>query len=224
MARSGRSWVVAAVMLGGALAACGGQSSDPTVLPPVLSTTRPSGFGGTLPVETTSTLAPTIAPTVDAAVTTVAVSTTDEAALRARVLEYERIVRGEVLNQPNPDYERLRQFNLPSKRPDVTFSGMESEARAGTSYRLNNPDVHYVMIENIMLTNPSSAEVVYCVADNLIRMGPGPDHKGQTSDDVMIDPTLGAHRYTEVWAIAEHLWLIDQVKSAETIPGASCVE
>ena len=224
MARSGRSWVVAAVMLGGALAACGGQSSDPTVLPPVLSTTRPSGFGGTLPVETTSTLAPTIAPTVDAAVTTVAVSTTDEAALRARVLEYELVVRDEVLNQPNPDYERLRQFNLPSKRADVSFSGMESEARAGTSYRLNNPDVHYVVIENLTLTNSANAEVTYCVADNAIKMGPGPDRLGQTSDDVIIDPTLGAHRYIQDWAISEHLWLIAQVKSAGAIPGASCVE
>ena len=224
MARSGRSWVVAAVMLSGALAACGGQGSDPTVLQPVVNTTRPSGFGGTLPVETTTTVVPATVPAVSVATTSVAVSTTDEAALRARVLEYERIVRGEVLNQPNPDYERLRQFNIPSKRPDVKFSGMESEARAGTSYRLNSPDVHYVVIENIMLSSPSSAEVVYCVADNLIRMGPGPDRQAQTSDDVMIDPTLGAHRYTEVWVITEHLWLLDQVKSAETIPGASCVE
>ena len=129
MARSGRSWVVAAVMLGGALAACGGQSSDPPVLPRVVGTTRPSGFGGTLPVETTSTLAATTAPAVAAAVTaTVGVSTTDEAAFRARVLEYDRAFREELLHMPNPNYDRLRSFYEPPIRTEISFEGIRKEA------------------------------------------------------------------------------------------------
>ena len=228
MARSGRSWVVAAVMLGGALAACGGQSSDPTVLPPVLSTTRPSGFGGTLPVETTSTLAPTIAPTiaptVDAAVTTVAVSTTDEAALRARVLEYDRAFREELLHMPNPNYDRLRSYFTPHQRSGVSFDAMRTASETQRTFRLNSPDIYKPAVEALKLVDAVKGVVTLCVVDNLVAVGPGPDGIGLTNDDVVLDNTVGGDRRVDEWLLVGDAWFIEQiVHSAPLAEGESCV-
>lgn len=223
MARSGRSWVVAAVMLGGALAACGGQSSDPTVLPPVLSTTRPSGFGGTLPVETTSTLAPTITPTVDAAVTTVAVSTTDEAALRARVLEYDRAFREELLHMPNPNYDRLRSFYEVAVRTEISFEGIRKEAEAQRSYRLNTPDVYRAVIERLDI-HSKPALAVLCAEDNIVALGPGPDGVPRSLDDEIVGASLSSTRHTEEWIVQGSTWLIQRTISYEDLgKGAQCL-
>ena len=210
MARSGRSWVVAAVMLGGALAACGGQSSDPTVLPPVVSTTRPSGFGGTLPVETTSTLAPTIAPTiaptVDAAVTTVAVSTTDEAALRARVLEYDRAFREELLHEPNPNYQRLLEFFPVGSTREQMLPQFIEDVRNQKAYRLNSPDIYQFNIETIEYHGHAESNVTVCIEDNIVTMGPGSDRKASTPDDVVVEASLSSIRYVNRWTSVSGRW------------------
>ena len=224
MARSGRSWVVAAVVLGGALAACGGQNSHPTVLPPVVSTTRPSGFGGTLPVETTSTLAPTTAPAVvTAAKTTVAASTTDEAALRARVLEYDRAFREELLHMPNPNYDRLRSFYEVAVRTEISFEGIRKEAEAQRSYRLNTPDVYRPVIERLDIRS-KPALAVLCAEDNIVAFGPGPDGVPRSLDDEIVGASLSSTRHTEEWIVQGSTWLIQRTISYEDLgKGAQCL-
>lgn len=224
MARSGRSWVVAAVVVGGALAACGGQGSDPTVFPPVVSTTRPSGFGGTLPVETASTVVPTTALTVTAvATTTVAVSTTDEAALRARVLEYDRAFREELLHEPNPNYQRLLDFLPSGTTADAAFPQLLKDLREQRSYRLNEPNVYRILIKKISMYGSASAIARVCVEDNIVALGPGLDGRAQTVDDVIVDSLLGSTLYETEWSLTNSHWVISGGRSERSLgSGAIC--
>ena len=225
MARSGRSWVVAAVVVGGALAACGGQGSDPTVLPPVVSTTRPSGFGGTLPVETTSTVVPTTTLTVTAVATTsVAVSTTDEAALRARVLEYDRAFREELLHEPNPNYQRLLDFFPAGSTREQMLPQFIEDVRNQKAYRLNSPDIYNAIVEKTTLHGLTEATVTICVEDNIVWMGPGKDGRASTIDDVVVDGGLSSIRYENRWTLSNQRWvLIEGVSSAKLGVGSLCV-
>lgn len=206
MARSGRSWVVAAVVVGGALAACGGQGSDPTVLPPVVSTTRPSGFGGTLPVETTSTVVPTTMPAVSVATTSVAVSTTDEAALRARVLEYDRAFREELLHEPNPNYQRLLDFFPAGSTREQMLPQFIEDVRNQKAYRLNSPDIYQINVEKVVYRSQAERDVTVCIEDNIVTMGPGTDSKASTPDDVVVDASLSSIRYVNKWTSLGGRW------------------
>ena len=207
-----------------ALAGCSSDSPPSTTAAlPSASTTRPAGFGGTLPAATTSSVVTTTAPPATTAVSTTSISTTDEAALRARVLEYDRAFREELLHMPNPNYDRLRAFHVPDKRSQVGFSDLESEVREQTSYRLNSPDRYLARIERIEVQVLNRAAVVtLCVEDNIIQMAPGPDKVAGTEDDTTVNSEIGSDRYKDVWVTVEEVWLIDHAESSEKSVGATC--
>ena len=207
-----------------ALAACSSDSSpSTTVALPSASTTRPAGFGGTLPAVTTSSVVVTTLLATTTAVSTTPVSTTDEAALRTRVLEYDRAFREELLHMPNPNYDRLRAFHVPDERSQVGFSDLESEVRAQMSYRLNSPDRYSARIERIEVqTLNRAAAVTLCVEDNIVQMAPGPDEVAGTEDDTTVNNEIGTNRYKDVWVTVEEVWLIDHAESSEKSVGATC--
>ena len=203
-----------------ALVACSsGSSPSTTVALPSASTTRPAGFGGTLPAVATT--APAVLGTTAPLVTSG--STTDEAALRARVLEYDRAFREELLHMPNPNYDRLRAFQIPSMRATVTFSGMSADAVAEVTYHLNTPDTYRLHIQQLDLISDSKARVAVCVLDNIVEMGPGYDGMPSTEDDTLLNAELGADTYVDIWSSDGGTWLVDHRESVGAQTGDKCV-
>ena len=210
-----------------ALAGCSSDSPPSTTVALPASTTRPAGFGGTLPAATTSlpsTVPPTAPPaTTAAAVSTTSVSTTDEAALRARVLEYDRAFREELLHMPNPNYDRLRAFHVPDKRAALAFDALESLARSNHGFRLNSPDQYRVVIERLDHLDSQTTRVAVCASDNIVEVATGPDGSLGTPDDTVVDDSVGVDRVIDDWSLTEGRWeILKTVEAVELDGNAKC--
>ena len=197
-----------------ALTACG-SSTPPstTVVSPLASTTRPAGFGGTLPAATTAL---TVTPTT-LAVSTTAVSTTDEAALRARVLEYDRAFREELLHEPEPNFERLLRYFPSSTAKEAVLSQLIEDIRLGKTYELNSPDHYVVKIESLNEKSVGQYDVTVCVEDNIVSKLPS-----ETESGVAANRSLSSIRYVNRWRLAGSWVLSGGISEQKIGQGALC--
>ena len=209
------AWVVV-VMIAFGSAACGsGSSGESTVaVPPTigpLTTVRP-GFGGTLPVVSTTT---SVAPT-----TTISIQ---EAALRVRFVEYIQADTEEALRQPSPNFARLRSYWMPGTPDELSIVALALDAQSsGTRYRLNDPPIDRTIVESIRFESPTFAIVTYCTENNLIAYKVGSDGLPNTVDDQVVDDSLIVQRIIDRWSVDDAWKVSSNVDSFDIKGGKRC--
>lgn len=218
-------WRLVPVCLVVGLAGCGGNATNsaPTTLPAVPASTL-KGFGGTLPVRTT--VAPATVPPSSLLATVVANTrpyAAEEAALRARVEEYNRVVREEYLRLPNANVERVRAFFAAGVSPTDSVGFLLESVKAGNIVSANSPDIDTARIERVSFESQAAARVWLCTEDNIVIKGPGPDGTPRTADDILIDDSLGSNRFVVDWVDDGGVWRIARVvQSIDLGKGQRC--
>ena len=196
--------------------ACGGaKSSDSTSTAPSIPVSSSlAGFGGTLPVVPSSAAVAATLPV--AASTTVAA---EEVALRARVVEYIREYHAQLLQVPEPDRQRLRDYLVPGLDDESSAIGALNEFVAGGyKFESNVPPIDFTTVESVDLLSPTVARVRFCNSNNLISIESGPNRILGDTDDVR-DGSIGGSRSTEIWATIDGTWRLSSVLNTEQLSG-----
>ena len=215
-------WRLVPVVVVLGLAGCG--KSAPRAAPTtVAAAPRPTlkGFGGTIPVTTSTAVATT--PPASTSPPPTNPFAAEEAALRARVADYNRVVREESLRLPKADIEKVRAFFVPAVARADSVGFLLDSQKSGQTVAVNSPDIDTARIEQVAFSTASTARVSLCTEDNIIIRGPGADGVPGTSDDNVIDDSLGSNRFVVDWISERGVWRIARVvESIDLGEGQRC--